>query len=415
MKGGNRNIWVFVALLSAGLLLLFILMGNSKRQFDWDESFEFQSSQPYGYSFLRDFLNTRYSKDSVELFYNSYSELPDQPNVSLIITGSSYQPDSIESEILANWVASGHDVLLLQKTIPNSMSEAIWDTNECAGIKYLNAGYYYNEKVSATHFHKELQSKRAAIFDHRVADSLINYDFGCFDSSLFCPTSPLIPLAAIDIAYVNFAALKHGNGNYYFHISPIMFSNYELTNIERFKYIEGVFSYLKGSKILVDQGHYYPSYQNQSDYIPSTPFSFILSHRALRFAFYTLVAMALIYLLTGMRRKQRIIPVIEPPVNSSLQFLQATGRIYFLRRDHAGLLRLQVKFLLQFIRNRYHIHAKNLGEINIGELSERSGISKPDLEELFLDHQRLHLYVELSDKDIIGFYKLLNHFYKNCN
>ncbi|MEZ5174248.1 MAG: DUF4350 domain-containing protein [Bacteroidia bacterium] len=415
MKGSNRNIWIFVALLSGALLLFFILMSNSKKHFDWHESFEFQSTQPYGYSFLREFLNTRYGKDSVELFYDSYDGLPDQANASLVITGSSYQPDSIESKILADWVADGHDVLIIQKTIPYSMSAAIWDTNICNLDKYFNAGYYYNEKVSATHFHRELQSKHKAVFEYRVVDSLYNYDFGCFDSSLFCPTSPLIPLASIDIAYINFATLKHGKGNYYFHISPIMFSNYELTNIERFNYIEGVFSYLQGNRIFVDQGHYYGTDQFHSDYVPSTPFSFILSHRALRFALYTLLAMTLIYILTGLRRKQRIIPVIEPPLNSSLQFLQATGRIYFLQRDHAGLLRLQIKFLLQFIRNRYHIHAKNLNEIKVGELSERSGVSKSDLEELFLDYQRLHLYVELSDKDIIGFYKHLNHFYKNCN
>jgi hypothetical protein len=415
MKGPSKNIWLFIILFAGATLLLFIFLGNSKKKFDWNEYYNLDSAKPYSLNYFYKLLKNHYGSDSVDVSFKSYSKLPVGEHVSLIISGISWQPGTEEASELAHWVARGHDVLIIQKSIPSEFAELVWDTSTCGLNTFLNAGYYYKKSARAKHFHTSLSTDSSVVFDFRVADSLQIYDFGCFDSSFFCSRSPLVPLAALDEHYVNFVSLTHGKGRVFFHISPVMFSNYALSNFNRFRYAENCVSYLSGSKIIIDQGHQFPPAESQGPKAPESPFEFILSHEALRSAFYLLLILAAVYILMNARRNQRIIPVLEPPVNSSLEFLQATGRIYFLNRDHAGLLALQSRFLLQFIRNRYHIHAKNMSELNIDELARRSGVSKSFLQEFLQEYQRLYVYVRLSDKDIAGFYKLLNHFYKTCN
>jgi hypothetical protein len=415
MKGPGKSIWFFIILFACAILLLFVFTDSSKKKFDWNEYYSLESQEPYALNYFKKLLNKRYDSDSVAVSFKKYAELPSNENVSLIIVGPAWQPGAFEAIDLATWIEQGHDVLIIQKTIPAEFSDLVWDTLNCINHKSLNAGYYYKKSVKASHFHSSLSSQAPVDFDFRIADSLQIYDFGCFDSSFFCQSSPLIPLAALDEEYINFAGLQYGKGRIYFHVSPVMFSNYALSNYKRFQYAENILSYLSGNKIIVDQGHIYPPYESQAPQAPQSPFQFILSQEALRIAFYLLLSLAVIYILMNSRRNQRVIPVLEPPVNSSLEFLQATGRIYFLNRDHAGLLSLQARFLLQFIGNRYNMRVKKITELNMQELSARSGVPITFLNDFINEYKRLHLYVQLTDKDIVGFYKLLNHFYKTCN
>lgn len=72
-------------------------------------------------------------------------------------------------------------------------------------------------------------------------------------------------------------------------------------------------------------------------------FDAIFKSEPLTWALYgALLLVALFFVFTA-RRRERVIPVVRPPQNHTLEFVQLIGTLYFLRRDHAGLVK--TKFL----------------------------------------------------------------------
>ena len=55
------------------------------------------------------------------------------------------------------------------------------------------------------------------------------------------------------------------------------------------------------------------------------------------------------------KRKQRIIPVITPLKNTSLEFVETIGRLYYQKGTRSGIAHKKIIFFLDFIRTRYNI------------------------------------------------------------
>jgi hypothetical protein len=68
-----------------------------------------------------------------------------------------------------------------------------------------------------------------------------------------------------------------------------------------------------------------------------TPLRYILSVPAYRWAYYVAIFSILIYVVVYARRQQRIIPIIEPFKNLSLEFARTVGTLYYQQKDHRDL------------------------------------------------------------------------------
>ncbi|WP_431215597.1 hypothetical protein ACQ86N_13470 [Puia sp. P3] len=124
-----------------------------------------------------------------------------------------------------------------------------------------------------------------------------------------------------------------GGGSLYLQLAPLAFSNFFLLHKDNRIYYEKAISNLpsKASEVLWDD---YYRYSHNEDF---SAFQYILSNKSLRWAFWlTLVLFALIYLFDS-KRRQRMIPLISPLRNTSVDFVRTIGRLYFQRRDNHNL------------------------------------------------------------------------------
>ena len=83
-------------------------------------------------------------------------------------------------------------------------------------------------------------------------------------------------------------------------------------------------------------------------------FRYIFTQPALTWAYYLVLIGLLFYALFAGKRTQRVIPVVEPPRNTSLEFAQTVGRLYFQQGDHDNLARKKIQYFLAGLRERYH-------------------------------------------------------------
>lgn len=81
-----------------------------------------------------------------------------------------------------------------------------------------------------------------------------------------------------------------------------------------------------------------------------SPMRYILSRKPLRHAYWLLLSVLLLFGVFKARRRQRIIPVIVPPANYSLEFARLVGTLYWQRGDNADLLRKKFRLFAERLR-----------------------------------------------------------------
>ncbi|MBK8581488.1 MAG: hypothetical protein IPL86_06480 [Flavobacteriales bacterium] len=154
---------------------------------------------------------------------------------------------------------------------------------------------------------------------------------------------------------------------------PRAFTNYYLLKDEARPFMESAFSLLPNRPVLWDE--YYKVGRDGSQ----TPLRYILEQPALRGAYWTAIALLLLTVLVYARRRQRAIPVVEPPRNTSREFADTMGRLYYFQGDHADIAR---KLSTQFkdeTRRKLRLHRTTWDAETVKEIALRSGISEEEL------------------------------------
>jgi hypothetical protein len=203
----------------------------------------------------------------------------------------------------------------------------------------------------------------------------------------------------------NFIKIKHGNGNLYFHSDPVFISNYYLLQPKSLAYTEGVFSYLKNQKTLwfVDT-----KLQEKS----SSPLSFVLQNPPLKYAWWLFLSGLLVFTIFAIKRKQRVVPVIEPLKNKSVEFVQSIGNLYLQEGDFHDMMSKKAQYFLYRIKMELLIDHQNLDENFAKKLQQKTG------KNLEIINQAVELMKKASDKtaavtreDFVKMNELLDEIY----
>ena len=166
---------------------------------------------------------------------------------------------------------------------------------------------------------------------------------------------------------VNLITIPHGKGAFYFHSTPLALTNFHLARSTSLDYIGALLAEMNDGDVLIDDIFHSPNSQvdsqhSENPYLPESPISFILSIESLRWAWYLMIAGALLFLVFRTRREQRVIPVIPPVKNNSLEFASTVGRLYYKEKNHKRIAQELCFFFSNHIRKRYHINSKLFDE-----------------------------------------------------
>jgi hypothetical protein len=134
----------------------------------------------------------------------------------------------------------------------------------------------------------------------------------------------------------------------------------------------------------------------------------------LRWAYYVTMFTVFVYLLVGLRRKQRVIPVIEPLRNTTAAFVKSTGHLQLRNKDHVTLVKNQIRYFHAFVREKYRINGILHSDDNLNLLAGKSGVPVDLIRKLLQTAEKLSLYVEIGERDARYFHERLSEFLKLC-
>lgn len=199
-----------------------------------------------------------------------------------------------------------------------------------------------------------------------------------------------------------------GGGSLYMHTSPLAFSNFFLLYKNNVSYYNNVLSYLPSRVSHIGWDDYYIYGRENFNSL-----QVILDTPPLAWAFWLLLAMFLIIYLFESKRRQRIIPKIQPLRNASLDFVKTIGRLYYQYRDNKNLGMKMTVHLLAHVRHRYNIPASLSDERFVERLAHKSGYPADKVQKLVHRAKMMNESPRISDDELMEYHKLTEDFYKH--
>ncbi len=141
--------------------------------------------------------------------------------------------------------------------------------------------------------------------------------------------------------------------------------------------------------------------------------SFIHSRPSLKWGFYTLLFSLLIFFAFQVKRKERPVPIINPPENISLKFAETLSRLYLLRGDHGDMAQKKMTYLLEFIRKKYNLSTHQIDPVFMERLANKSNVGLANIQELFTLYDQLKNRASIVEADFLRFNRLIQNFKKH--
>lgn len=322
---------IFIVLM--GILALLEL--NKTPLTDWRKHYDVNKKSPFGlYVFDKEVDNLLYNQvtRTTSSPYNYYKAEEKEPHNILIIQSSI--DDESWKNILKN-VEDGSDAMIISTNNSYSISDSL--------------GFYQTTISYGKSTTSKLTDKKFGN-DSIVVDKLPNR----IGFSRIFDSNEILGKEVVYKEYANFIKIQHGKGALYLHSEPLVLTNYYLLENDNNHYIESIFSYLPERETV------WFNNANKQEAISSSPMRFILSHPPLRYAWWVFLSGLVIFAIFNAKRKQRIVPIINPLENTTVEFVRSIGNLYLQEGNPHDMMAKKAQYFLYHLRTELLIDTQNL-------------------------------------------------------
>ena len=206
----------------------------------------------------------------------------------------------------------------------------------------------------------------------------------------------------------NYLRFDIGKGSLFVHASPLCFSNLFYLTDNNASYAHKALSYIPSDI----KNIYWDEYYKQGRYGSSTPLRVLLSNFWTKWAVYFGMALLLIYLFFGTKRKQRVIPIIKPLQNKSLAFAETIASLYYNKKENTLIANKKLQYFTDFIRHRYGITQHISDEHFTETLVRKSGIDEDIVKRIVSRANELNYHITDNELEVLN--KNLESFYQSA-
>jgi hypothetical protein len=400
------------------LLITYFYFGRpDKKPFSWDESYKADSDQPYGTLFIRKLLESyRPGEKFIHLDSVSVNTILTKDSISYpadyVFIGNELSLSNDDVEALLDFIYAGNDAFVATRFLPYSLIDSIF-SEECENEMYLSD--HISPSATLNFYHPSLHSAKGYEYIYKPGSQLRDYKWMALQSDVFCDSArSLVALGYFEDKAVNFFRLPFGEGNLYVHTNPIVFTNYYIRSRDKMEYAASVFSHLRGKTVIWDE-------YSRSQFIPednsgSNPLALIMQHESLMYAWWMMLVSAILYTVFTAKRRQRIVPIREEKVNTSLEYVKMVSALHFENGNNKDIALKKMKYFFYFIRSKYGIQHTQLTHDQLKRLSEKAQVEPEHIESIFTQYHKIEKnpYETIGAHQLVSLYNAIDHFYKNC-
>lgn len=385
----NKTFKIYALVFIIIMVILALLEINKKEVTDWRKNFDVEEKSPFGLFVFshesKDLFKGKLKKVDVSA-YEYYNENKNKPAHNILIIESEIDMESWKK--IMDQVSKGSDAMIIVSQLPKQISDSIG---------------YYDSQIS---FEEENYLK---LTDKKYQGDFVHLDK--FPSGRgFSYIKPGVEVLGKTVEknnsdQANFIKAKFGKGTFYVHCEPLFLTNYYLLKKGNVKYFQDVFSYLHDRDTL----WFVESNTKESRFF----MRFILSKPALKYAWWIFLGGLVLFIFFNAKRKQRVVPIIEPLKNTSAEFVKSIGNLYLQEGDFHDMMAKKAQYFLNKVRLDLLIDTQNLDEDFAKKLHLKTGKSIEMIEEVIkLIKKGQDPYSSVMKEDLVRMNKLLDEIIK---
>jgi hypothetical protein len=379
----------YIIILASSVIIFFIISMIMPEPVDWSESFSRKDKIPYGCYIIYELLPDLFPGARVSVIHDSLYDMLENRKFSglnYIIIDNTVALDRYDTDALMRFVYRGNSVFIAAShyldefgkrlNIRTAPEDVVADR---MGVNFTNLRLAARKNYICR---KGTGNVRFVSFRKKGATVLgVNQRKGA-----------------------NFIRIRHGRGAFYLSALPYAYANYNMLTQNNAEYVFKSLSYLPMQRTFWDE-HYKSSLA-----APTTPLRYVLSREPLTWAYYTGLAFLAIFILFKARRRQRVIPVITPPTNATLDFVATVGRLYYQQGDHKNIAEKKILYFYEYLSSRFQVDALHRGEDFMKQSVARTGAPEELARKIFGAMDSIRESRKISDDELVSLNRMIEEF-----
>lgn len=390
----KKSSWPYLLLLIGVMVLIgYISQKSASKRINWEVSYRTDSKIPYGCYVSTRFLETTMEDSLTFVNRSAYQQWESDTNVTgrnYVFINDYFNASAQDAISLCRFVERGNTVFIsagtfgmLSDTLKFKVDDPLY--SEFAKDSTLNdVMKYTSDTVKMNLINEDLMVHPAPAYER----SYVSYAF-------FRLRGKNITILGVDRSgYPNFIRVKMGEGQFLLHCMPEAFTNFYAARRVNSQYVLGAFSYMPKQPTLVDQ------YYKVGKMMQDDTRRYVMSQPALKLAYYVLIIAGTIALLFGGKRRQRPVPTYTGLRNTTLDFVEQVGALYYRQSDHTNIVHKKIAYFLESIRSRFMVSTIEVDDRLIERVTALSGVPHQQVNHLFGMINQMKSYSGHSDKDL---------------
>ena len=376
---------------------LSLIEATKTEPVDWKPSFNSEHKKPWGTYILYKELPRYFPGSTIKNINRTpYEELKNisyksfNGNITYIFINNFFDPDDESLGALLEFVHEGGTVFISARNI-STLSDSL----------KVNYGMYLQKDFIADTLPKKVHLSPPLSSDFYFKKGFLQTFIASFPSG---QTEVLGTHDFEEKEFINYVRVKYGEGYFYLHTQPYLFTNYHMLKYNHEQYVAGALSFLPGEILWWDNKNKYDTGEIQH------PLRFILTQPALKWAWKIGLWTLVLFALFTAKRKQRIIPIIPPKQNTSVEFARTIGDLYYRKGSSKDIIKHQINLFFDSIRQKYLLDPLQKENNFYKKLHQKSGVPREVIEKLFNYIDFVQKKKQPEEINLITLNKLLNEF-----
>nr|WP_294791541.1 DUF4350 domain-containing protein [uncultured Mucilaginibacter sp.] len=385
-----KDFKIYITIGSVLLIIYLIIQYNKPAPVNWQSTLASADKIPFGTYVLRKQLNDIFPDAKVsntnQSVYNFFRRQIKPGNY--IIAAKSVNISKADFEQMVKYIKAGNNIFITafswNGAIANKLklSTAIEDDAAKTAINFAN------KKLRQSHYYKFDKDISAQYFD--------SYD-----------TARATIISFNKAGKANYLRYRFGEGSLLLCANPELFTNYSLLTSQGADYASKALSYLPAHDNI-----YWDQYQNHDIEIDGSPLRVFFKSPALQWAYYLSLFGLTLFVLFEIKRRQRVIPIITPLKNTTVDFVEVVGKVYYEKRDNLNIAHKKILYLLSFLREQYQLKTTSLDNEFIESVAWKTGADTAFVQDLVGYINYIAQQSNVTDKELIELNHLIEKFYQ---
>lgn len=394
----NRTLKIYIFFLVVLIAGVIYIDAVRPKPVDWSPSYILRDKIPFGLYVFDQESKTIFKEQKIQKVRTSayefldenydYSQDVDNYKIkgTLFNVCDTYVIDDESTKEMFYFVSHGNNAFLSVQQLPKIFTDSL-------NIK-LDTDFEFKSQIDCWLANPNLGNQK-----YDLSKGGKNTYFSSIDT---LSTTILGYQSGKDNKRVNFIKVPYKKGNFYIHLQPVAFTNYHLLKDNHYQYTEKVLSYLPKGNV------YWFVKQQEGATESGSPMRYILSQPALKYAWYLFLIGMVVFMIFNAKRRQRVIPIIKPLSNTTVDFTKTIGNLYYQEGNHQNLIDKKIIYFLERVRNEYLIDTAVLDENFIKKLHAKTGKDIKDIEHLvYLINYQKKSYHQSIETDLIEINKAI--------